>query len=102
MLTKFGFIALAVLASPAICSPAICLADTSCAPKDNSARILASPSPNDIHPDWTGESYVGLSWTFVPNSDDLSGKYLLGDLYSPKGGVVNKGVYILARQWDCQ
>jgi hypothetical protein len=82
--------------------PSAALADVSCAPKDNAARILVSPSPNDIHPDWRGESYVGLSWTFVPDSDDTSQDYLHGDLYSPKGTVVTPGAYIITREWDCQ
>jgi len=82
--------------------PSACFADVSCAPKSDAARILASPSPNDIHPDWAGSSRIGLSWSFVPESDDLSGKYLHGDLYSPKGSVVNEGVYILRREWDCE
>jgi len=82
--------------------PSLCLADVSCAPKSDTARILASPSPNDIHPDWAGDSRVGLSWSFVPESDNLSGKYLRGDLYSPKGSVVNEGIYILRREWDCE
>jgi hypothetical protein len=93
---------LVLLALAAIVPPTACLADVSCAPKSNEARILASPSPNDIHPDWAGSSKIGLSWSFVPESDDLSGKYLHGDLYSPKGGVVNEGVYILRREWDCE
>lgn len=32
-----------------------------CSPLDSTARILSSPTPNDIHPDWSGESHVGLS-----------------------------------------
>jgi hypothetical protein len=93
---------LALAALAALTVPAVCLADASCAPNDNSARILASPSPDDIHPDWSGENQIGLSWSFVPDSDDLSGRYLYGDLYSPKGGLVTQGVYIIRREWDCQ
>jgi hypothetical protein len=93
---------LALLAPVLIVLPSTCLADASCAPKSDSARILASPSPNDIHPDWTGESRIGLSWSFVPEDGKLSGKYLYGDLYSPKGSVVNAGVYILRNEWDCE
>ena len=97
MKTTISLAALVIIAFPSFC-----LADVSCAPKDNSARILASPSPNDIHPDWSGESQVGLSWTFVPDSDDVSGQYLHGDLYSPRGSVVTPGAYILRREWDCE
>ncbi|MBB2674531.1 UNVERIFIED_ORG: hypothetical protein GGE44_004109 [Rhizobium esperanzae] len=91
-------ILVAVLAAPSIAS-----AET-CYPKDNSARILSSPSPNDIHPDWTGESYVGTSWTFVVqgSAEDGTGKYLKGNLMSPRGGLVNANVYILRREWECE
>ena len=75
-----------------------------CSPLDNAARILASPTPNDIHPDWAGESYVGLSWYFEPTgyAGDQTGNYLKGNLYSPRGGLVNPNVYILQREWDCR
>jgi len=79
-------------------------AGAACAPKDNAARILASPSPNDIHPDWQGDSYVGLSWSFEVTgyAGDQTGDYLKGNLNSPRGGLVNSGVYILRREWECQ
>lgn len=52
-----GFVGSLLVSSPAF--------SLECHPKDNSARILASPRPNDIHPDWKGEAYVGMSWSFV-------------------------------------
>jgi len=91
-----------LVAAIATALPSACLADVSCAPRDNSARILASPSPNDLHPDWTGENYVGLSWSLVPDSDDTSQQYLHGDLYSPKGAVVTPNAYIITNEWDCE
>lgn len=76
----------------------------SCAPSSNAARILSKPAPNAVHPDWSGDSYVGLSWSFETTEqveqDDIT--YLKGDLISPRGGVVNEGVYILADEWDCE
>lgn len=76
----------------------------SCTPMDNSVRILRSPSPNDLHPDWKGEAYVGQSWSLRVTGSPVrsdSGSYIKGDLVSPRGGVANKGVYIVTREWDC-
>jgi hypothetical protein len=36
---------------------------TQCVPRDNTARILVKPSPNDADPFWKG-GYIGTSWTF--------------------------------------
>jgi hypothetical protein len=74
-----------------------------CTANDNAARILSSPSPNDIHPDWSGESYVGLSWYFEPTgyAADHTGDYLKGNLFSPRGGLINPGVFILKHEWTC-
>jgi hypothetical protein len=75
-----------------------------CSPLDNTARILASPTPNDIHPDWSGDSHIGTSWSFSPMGriEDGTGTYLKGNLYSPRGGLVNPLVYIIAREWRCE
>jgi hypothetical protein len=77
---------------------------STCTPNDNAARILKSPSPNDIHPDWSGESYVGLSWHFEPTgyAGDQTGDYLKGNLFSPRGELVNSGVFILRDEWSCK
>lgn len=37
-----------------------------CAPKDNTARVLKSANPLDNAPNWTGATYIGLAWTFMP------------------------------------
>ena len=75
-----------------------------CHPRDNTARILASPNPNDLHKDWTGESYVGMSWALAPGRvitvDDIV--YIEGDLYSPRGGLVNPRIYVLRKEWQCE
>jgi hypothetical protein len=84
--------------------PAAASAAPSCTPLDNTARILTQPTPNAIHPDWRGSSYVGTAWTFVPKGAPVNGStgvYAKGDLYSARGGVVNKGIFILLSEWQC-
>jgi hypothetical protein len=80
-------------------------ADEQCVPKNNMVRILKSPHPNDLVQQWTGESHVGTSWTFIAKrrlSDGLKGGvYFQGDLISSRGGVVNRNVYIIVDEWDC-
>lgn len=86
----------------AACGPAVA---ATCAPADNSARILRSPSPNDTHPDWRGESTVGTSWSFDPIGGPVTnatGSYLKGDLISPRGQVVNRNVYVVEDDWECE
>ncbi|MCA9131152.1 MAG: DUF1311 domain-containing protein, partial [Planctomycetales bacterium] len=77
-----------------------------CHPKDTTARILASPNPNDLKPGWTGESKVGTSWTFqadhaVVGSYGEQFKFMVGQLLSSRGGVVDSNVYALQGEWDC-
>lgn len=74
-----------------------------CNPIDNSARILNSPSPMDIHDSWTGGSAIGTAWSLEVRgmSQDETGIYLKGNLYSPRGGLVNPGVYVLLKEWHC-
>jgi hypothetical protein len=97
MRSLFALMFLAVIAP----LPAFAL---QCSPRDNSARILSSPSPNDIHPDWRGEAYLGTSWTFIAHgsAEDGTGKYLRGNLISPRGGLINADIYILRKEWDCE
>lgn len=89
-----------ILVAAALLSPGLALA-LECTPNDASARILASPNPNDIHPDWSGESTIGLSWTFEGHAIGDAGDYLKGKLISPRGDVANAGIYIMAKEWDC-
>lgn len=91
-----GIAMVAWLAAPAA-------AKTICNARDNTARILTSQSPNDIHPDWKGESYVGTGMAFVVRkvvTTDV-GRYLFGDLYSTRGSVINPNVYVIAKEWSC-
>jgi hypothetical protein len=75
----------------------------SCNPRDVTARILKTPKPNDVHPDWQGESYVGTSWTLSVTGrvQGATGAYLKGNLISPRGGIINRGVFVLPSEWDC-
>lgn len=72
-----------------------------CAPKSNQSRILSSPNPNDIHPDW--RDGIGLSWTVLANQiiKKNVNTYLKGDLYFPRGGLINKNVFVIKNEWDC-
>ena len=73
-----------------------------CAPIDYNPKILSSPNPKSIHPDWKG-SEVGTSWGFfstkkIKNKDGI---FLFGNLISPRGGVITKGCYIIYSEWEC-
>jgi hypothetical protein len=73
-----------------------------CAPIRYNPKILSSPNPKSIHPDWKG-SEVGTSWSFfttkkIKNKD---GVFLFGNLISPRGGVITKGCYIIYSEWKC-
>jgi hypothetical protein len=74
-----------------------------CNPKDVTARVLKSPNPNDIHPDWRDGSHLGTAWTLKATRrvQSETGTYLQGDLLSPRGGIINRGVFALMPEWDC-
>lgn len=76
---------------------------TWCHPIDNTARILTSANPNDIHEDWRGESYLGTAWALAPRRNILADgiPYIEGDLYSPRGGLINPKIYVLRKEWSC-
>ncbi|MFB9985866.1 hypothetical protein ACFSQQ_01225 [Mesorhizobium kowhaii] len=59
------------------------LAKTWCHPIDNTARILASPSPNDIHRDWRDENHIGMSLALAPRRKVTAERvvYIEGDLF---------------------
>jgi hypothetical protein len=56
-------------------------------------------------PDWTGQTRIGTSRSLMVKSpqikDDTGNDYLRGDLISPRGGLVNKDVFVLAKEWQC-
>jgi hypothetical protein len=77
-----------------------------CAPKDNTARILKSPHPLDLAPNWTGTNYIGTGWTFMPkryvvDPDLTGGIYLEGNLITTRGATMPDDLYILYAEWDC-
>ena len=78
--------------------------NTSCVPRDSTSRILSSPKPNDIHPNWSGNNYVGKSWSFKAKNVVKNNivTYFKGDLYSPRGGLVNQDIFIIQNEWECK
>ena len=77
-----------------------------CAPKDNTARILKSPHPLDLAPNWTGTNYIGTGWTFMPkryvvDPDLTGGIYLEGNLITTRGAAMPDDLFILYAEWDC-
>jgi hypothetical protein len=77
-----------------------------CAPRDNTARILKSPHPLDLAPNWTGTTYIGTAWTFMPkryvvDPDLEGGLYLEGNLITTRGALMPEDLFILYAEWDC-
>lgn len=77
-----------------------------CAPKDNMARILKSAHPLDLAPNWTGTTYIGSGWTFMPKryvvEPDLQGAiFLEGNLITTRGATMPDDLFILYAEWDC-
>lgn len=79
--------------------------DHLCFPKDNTARILKSANPLDYVPNWSKTNAVGTAWWYVPKryvvTEINGGVFMQGDLTSPRGGVTDRDVFILAKEWDC-
>lgn len=88
--------ALALLAAPAFG------ADVVCNPRDGGTRILQTANPNDIRPDWGGESRIGTGWSLIParflDSDGLD--FVEGTLLSPRGSDQG-AAFGLTREWQC-
>ena len=62
----------------------------------------------ELAPDASG-SYMGtlvngLAWTLAVRHTvkNASGVYYQGDLISPRGGVVTKGVFVVKEEWTCE
>jgi hypothetical protein len=77
-----------------------------CAPKDNMARILKSPHPLDLAPNWTGTNHIGTGWTFMPkryvvDPDTEGGIYLEGNLITTRGATMPDDLFIVYAEWDC-
>jgi hypothetical protein len=76
-----------------------------CVPKDNMARVLKSAHPYDNAPNWTGKNSIGIGYTLLPNryvvTDAVGGIFLQGDLLTPRGTVMQRGVFVLYDEWNC-
>jgi hypothetical protein len=93
-----SLLAIAFLAAS---SPAVA---ATCAPVSTEAGIYASADAEDVHPDWSDGSTIGLSWSLDLRGDedgDDGNHYLFGDLIDPRGNVVNRGVYVIDMEWEC-
>ncbi len=75
------------------------LAEESCSPKSVGAKILRSRNVADVHPDWAAPNQIGLSWSLVNVKHE--GRFLSGQLVTPRGGTMRGRVYVLADEWDC-
>lgn len=94
---------LATLVALTLNAPAI--AEEACTPNNMATRILQSANPNDLHPDWTGENRIGLSWAlFVDGEEtdavDDSVTYISGSLVDSKGNAAGD-VYGIKAEWTC-
>jgi len=87
---------------------------TLCQPIDTATRVLSSPSPNDIHPNWAGGSFIGTSWNLVKygskNKDGL--QFIKGKLLPPfrqsrgytyEQYINSRGevVWGISSEWEC-
>ena len=86
----------------------------SCYPPSGTNLILGSPNKNDIHPAWLEEfnsgGSLGSGWSFnaVKRIDNPQGVFLLGDIYTTRGGLFNSPengyqgmVYVPLSDWEC-
>lgn len=93
--------ALALCCLAAVSTPA--LAGPTCSPSNDSVRILASASPNNLHRDYRGNP-VGTGWSLQVerSTHDAAGtEYYVGDLYSPTGELAKRNVFAIESEWDC-
>lgn len=75
----------------------------SCSPINYNPKILSGPDPNQIHTDWKNNE-VGLSWSLSAKRKitNEKGIFLVGDLISPRGGVMQNGpFYVVFSEWSC-
>jgi hypothetical protein len=72
-------------------------------PKNINARILTSPNLNNVHPDWTPPSHIGLSYAFqaIKELETSKGeKYYQGNLLDDKYNILASDCVILANDWQ--
>jgi hypothetical protein len=77
-----------------------------CAPKDNTARVLKSAHPLDYAANWSGTTYLGTGWTFMPKRYVVDpgiegGIFLEGNLITTRGATMPDDLFILYAEWDC-
>jgi hypothetical protein len=77
-----------------------------CAPKDNTARILKSAHPLDYAPNWSGTTYLGTAWTFMPKRYAVDngiegGTFLEGHLITTRGAEMPDDLFVLFAEWNC-
>jgi len=98
----------------AVVSNSVSYVKLNCYPPNGASKIFNAPDTNSIHPAWMsdykGGSSFGSSWSFIATKlfSNTQGKFLLGDLYSSRGGKINiiqngfKGqIYVLLKEWEC-
>lgn len=100
---KRVFFVAATVALLAAASSASAASGGECSPASNAARVLKSPNPNDVSPQWSGDAYIGTSWTLEVQgtTKNDTGIYLFGRLISPRGRVQKGLVYVVSSEWDC-
>ena len=77
-----------------------------CAPKDNMARVLKSAHPLDYAPNWSGTTYIGTGWTFMPKRYVVDpslkgGVFLEGNLITTRGALMPDDLFVVYAEWDC-
>ena len=86
-----------------------------CSPKTGTNRILYKPEKSAIHSayisEYKGGGSLGTSWSFMASKmiTTPQGKFLYGDIYSPRGSKMNVKqngyngpVFVYYDDWDCQ
>ena len=68
----------------------------------NNPKILSSPNPKSLHPNWENDE-VFMTYSFISTKkiENKDGVFLFGNLISPRGFVITKGCYIIYSEWKC-
>ena len=87
---------------------------TFCRPESITTRVLNSPAPNDIHPDWTGNSHIGMGWNLIKygSTHEDGVQFIKGKLLPPFRGangytykqyINSRGniVWGISTEWEC-
>ena len=92
---------LAIMLAQATLPP---LTNEVCYPRDNTARVLKSASPLDLHPHWSGLTIIGLDTRIRMREHRVFSdvEYIRGDVSTPGHPGVDRGAWVLAREWSCE